>query len=407
VSRHQEGYVFRKGRNWYGRWWDDVMVDGEVVRKQRCEKLAEVSDRYRSKSDVRPLLADKLRPINEGKTKPEGTLSVANFVETYYLPFVEQNYKPSTLAGYKNLWEAYLSARLSKIVLRDFRTVDAANLLADVHRAHNLGRTMLKHIKSFLSGVFTYAKNQGVIDGAHPIRDAMIPKNAAISKETYAATPDEVLAIMEVLDKAGEKKARAAVALMFFAGLRPGEARGICWEDCDGKRLIVRQSIWHTYTTSPKTSGSAKPVPLIEPLGSILGELREKDGNPSFGPILRGPSGKPIDLHNLANRIVIPALKRCLVCQKSESDHGQADHEFRLDESLPKWHGWYALRRGVATAVADLSNSLAAKGLLRHSSVSTTERHYIKDVPESTLNAMKLLETLCNPSATEDEAKPI
>ena len=407
MSRHQEGYVFRKGRNWYGRWWDDVMVDGEVVRKQRCEKLAEVSDRYRSKSDVRPLLADKLRPINEGKTKPEGTLSVANFVETYYLPFVEQNYKPSTLAGYKNLWEAYLSARLSKIVLRDFRTVDAANLLADVHRAHNLGRTMLKHIKSFLSGVFTYAKNQGVIDGAHPIRDAMIPKNAAISKETYAATPDEVLAIMEVLDKAGEKKARAAVALMFFAGLRPGEARGICWEDCDGKRLIVRQSIWHTYTTSPKTSGSAKPVPLIEPLGSILGELREKDGNPSFGPILRGPSGKPIDLHNLANRIVIPALKRCLVCQKSESDHGQADHEFRLDESLPKWHGWYALRRGVATAVADLSNSLAAKGLLRHSSVSTTERHYIKDVPESTLNAMKLLETLCSPSATEDEAKPI
>ena len=407
MSRHQEGYVFRKGRNWYGRWWDDVMVDGEVVRKQRCEKLAEVSDRYRSKSDVRPLLADKLRPINEGKTKPEGTLSVANFVETYYLPFVEQNYKPSTLAGYKNLWEAYLSARLSKIVLRDFRTVDAANLLAEIHRAHNLGRTMLKHIKSFLSGVFTYAKNQGVIDGAHPIRDAMIPKNAAISKETYAATPDEVLAIMEVLDKAGEKKARAAVALMFFAGLRPGEARGICWEDCDGKRLIVRQSIWHTYTTSPKTSGSAKPVPLIEPLGSILGELREKDGNPSFGPILRGPSGKPLDLHNLANRVVIPALKRCLVCQKSESDHGQADHEFRLDESLPKWHGWYALRRGVATAVADLSNSLAAKGLLRHSSVSTTERHYIKDVPESTLNAMKLLETLCNPSATEDEAKPI
>ena len=407
MSRHQQGYIFRKGRNWYGRWWDDVMVDGEVLRKQRCEKLTEVSDRYRSKADVRPLLADKLRPINEGKTKPEGTLSVAMFIENYYLPFVEENYKPSTLAGYRNLWEAYLSTRLSKIVLRDFRTVDAANLLAELHRAHGLGRTMLKHIKSFLSGVFTYAKNQGVIDGAHPIRDAMIPKKAAVSQETHAATPDEVLAIMDVLDKAGEKKARVAVALMFFAGLRPGEARGICWEDCDGKRLIVRQSVWHTYTTSPKTANSAKPVPLIEPLGSILGELREKDGNPSFGPILRGPSGKPIDLHNLANRVVIPTLKRCAVCQVSESEHAKADHDYRLDESLPKWHGWYAVRRGVATAVADLSNSLAAKGLFRHSSVSTTERHYIKDVPESTLQAMKLLETLCNPRATTGEGKPI
>ena len=45
-------------------------------------------------------------------------------------------------------------------------------------------------------------------------------------------------------------------------------------------------------------------------------------------------------------------------------------------------------------------DSLAAKGLLRHSSVITTQRHYIKDVPENTLEAMKLLEDLCNPRAT-------
>jgi hypothetical protein len=43
----------------------------------------------------------------------------------------------------------------------------------------------------------------------------------------------------------------------------------------------------------------------------------------------------------------------------------------------------------------------------RTTSVSTTERHHIKDVPESTLNAMKLLETLCNPCATRGEEKPI
>lgn len=407
MHRHQEGYIWRKGGNWYGRWWEDVIEDAKLVRKQRARKLAEYCDRYRTERDVRPLLDDILRPLNEGKTRPEGTLSVAKFVESHYLPFVEENYKPSTLAGYKNLWGAYLSARLSKFVLRDFRTVDAATLFAEIHRSHNLGRTMLKHIKSFLSGVFTYAKNQGVIDGAHPIRDAMIPKKAATPNETHAATPDEVMAIMDTLHKGGEDKARVAVALMFFAGLRPGEARGVCWEDYDGKRLIIRQSVWHTYTTSPKTAGSAKPVPVIEPLGSILADLRKAEGNPSSGPILRGPSGKPLDLHNLANRIVIPALKRCAVCRVSESDHGKADHDFRLDKSLPKWHGWYALRRGVGTVVADLSNSLAAKGLLRHSSVSTTERHYIKDVPESTLSAMKLLETLCNPRATASEGKPI
>ena len=97
------------------------------------------------------------------------------------------------------------------------------------------------------------------------------------------------------------------------------------------------------------------------------------------------------------------------VCKKQESKHGEADHEFQLDQTLPKWHGWYALRRGVATAVADLSGSLAAKCLLRHSNVSTTERHYIhyiKDVPESTLQAMKLLEGLCNECANQVYGKP-
>ncbi len=137
----------------------------------------------------------------------------------------------------------YLAPRLAGIALRDFRTVDAAVLLAEVHRAHGVGRTTLKHVKSVLSGVFTYAKNQGVLDGVHPIRDAMIPKKAHAPAETHAATPDEVHAIMDALEKAGEKKARAAVASMFFAGLRPGEARGACWKDFDGKKPTVRQSV--------------------------------------------------------------------------------------------------------------------------------------------------------------------
>lgn len=407
MSRQQIGYIWKVGRSWHGRWREDVLEDGCVVRKQRSAKLAEVCDRYRSEKDVRPLLADKLRPINEGRTRPESTLAVAAYVEEFYLPFVEENLKPSTVAGYKHIWEHYLAPRLGRTVLRDFRTVDAAALLADLHRAHKVSRTTLKHFKSFLSGVFTYAKNQGVFDGVNPIHEAMIPKKALAPGETHAATLDEVLAIMDALEKVGQQKASAAVALMFFAGLRPGEARGACWEDFDGKQLMVRQSVWHTYTTTPKTDGSAKPVPVIAPLVSVLRALRESDGNPTSGPILRGPSGKPLDLHNLANRVVIPSLRRCGVCQKLRAQHMAATHEFQQDGLLPRWHGWYSLRRGIATAIAALSsNSLAAKGLLRHSSVSTTERHYIKDVPEDTLRAMKRLEALCVVPSNLAKPKP-
>ena len=101
--------------------------------------------------------------------------------------------------------------------------MDAATLLADVHRENNLGRTTLKHIKSFLSGVFTYAKNQGVVNGVNPVQDAMIPKKASPPCETHAATFEEVLAIMDVLEKAGEQEACAAVALHNAFLTSPGE----------------------------------------------------------------------------------------------------------------------------------------------------------------------------------------
>ena len=145
-------------------------------------------------------------------------------------------------------------------------------------------------------------------------------------------------------------------------------------------------------------------VPI--PLGGILAALREVEGSPTSGPILRGPGEKPLDLDKLGQRVVRPTLKRCAVCKQLESKHKGAEHDFQLDTSLPVWRGWYSLRRGVGTAVASLAKDpIAAKGLLRHSSVSTTERHYIKDVPENTLQAMKRLESLCCEHVTAQESE--
>ena len=105
-------------------------------------------------------------------------------------------------------------------------------------------------------------------------------------------------------------------------------------------------------------------MPVIESLAAILAELREAEGNPTAGPILRGPSKKPLNLDNLSKRVLAPLLKAKEI----------------------QWHGWYSLCRGVATTIAGISKDpLASKDLLRHTSLATTERHYIKDVPENTL----------------------
>jgi integrase len=179
--------------------------------------------------------------------------------------------------------------------------------------------------------------------------------------------------------------ARTAIGLMFFCGLRPGEARGMRWVDYFAEKglLKVRVSIWRKHETMPKTEESCGVVPVAATLAKILAEV---DRTSEF--ILSGPTGCPIDLHNLAARVVVPALNRCATCKEAESDHGKADHKFQRDTSLPVWRGWYACRRGLATAVSDLDTALAAKSLLRHANIATTQAFYIKDVDSAAVRAV-------------------
>lgn len=306
---------------------------------------------------MRPLLDAILQPLNEGRTNPHGTMTVAQYYAKFFLPHIKAECKPATAVAYDSIWKPYLSRQLQSAVLRDFRCVDATELLAEIHAKHNVGRATLYNCKRLLSSIFSYAKQTGVIDGHNPIVDAGIPRKAPKSKPTHATSADEVVAMLEALDGIG----RTAIALIYFCGLRPGEARGARWEDYDGKRLRIRQSVWRTHIDEPKTEESASCVPVCEPLRSILNAQQQ-----SSGFILAGPSGKPLNVANLARRIVVPTLRK---------------------QNIP-WYGWYALRRGIATLTTAVESPLAAKGLLRHTNVGTTQQFYIKDVPAETERAM-------------------
>src|SRR5260370_7796577 len=153
-----------------------------------------------------------LGPSNRLKVRPESTLSVVEFAEGNWLPWARENCKPSTVAGYETLWNAYLAPYLKEISLRDFRTVDAANLFAQIHRNHKIGRTTLQHCKSRLSGIFTLARNQGALDAPNPIQGATVPKKAAAPAQTHPATPEELMPILDKLLNPRAPKARPPLA---------------------------------------------------------------------------------------------------------------------------------------------------------------------------------------------------
>jgi integrase len=64
-----------------------------------------------------------------------------------------------------------------------------------------------------------------------------------------------------------------------------------------------------------------------------------------------------------------------------------------LKGSGVEWHGWHALRRGLATNLHHLGvDARTIQAILRHSNVSTTLAYYVKVSSADSVAAMERLE---------------
>ncbi len=369
-TRHQKGYLYKKGNLWMIRYYDQrELPDGTFERVQKAHKLVEACGDYRSKAAARVLADEFLSPLNNGKTTPHSIMSLRRFVEGHDLPFIELHKRISTYHGYRNLWKRYLEP-LGDIALRDFKTPHGERILSDIAKSHDLTSTTLRHVKAFLSGIFRYAKRQGVLNSENPMRDVVLPR-AKAAEDTYAYSLEEITQMLHVLPE----PAATIVAAASFTGARKGELRGFRWEDFDGEQIRISQSYWRNHVQEPKTRKSKAPVPVISQLAERLELHRELSGNPEVGLMFPSPLGTPINVDALAMDVIRPALEKA----------GLA------------WHGWHAFRRGLATNLHHLGvPDETIQRILRHSTVAVTQNCYIKTAHADAVAAMRSLENAPN-----------
>ena len=309
-------------------------------------------------------------------------------MERVYLPWVEMYKRPSTVKGYRDIWEDHFKPLCGQVWLKEARTYHVQGWLNQIAAA-KLSRNTLKHIKSTISGIFTLAKQQDYFQGENPAHDTAIDPRASESQETYAYTLEELQTIISLLPE----PAATAFAVAGFMGLRHGEIQGLLWENYRDGEIYVSRSIWNGRVNDPKTRKGRAPVPVIRQLADRLGMHRLRCGNPQSGPIFANGLGRPLALGSLVNRAILPALNRCERCGKAESDHEKADHQYRRNERIPEWHGWHAARRGLGSNLYRLGvHELVIQRILRHANVSTTASYYIKSAADDVRNAMTKLE---------------
>jgi len=337
--------------------------DGSTNLNRASKHLGRSED-FRNISDVEHCRALFMQTVNRDRLSANSRISLTSFVEGAYLPWTKEERRASTSKGHHEIWTNHIREHVGDLRLREFRTVDASRMLRAIATKRALTKTTLQHIKSVLSTIFTYAKNEGAFDGANPVDGVLIPRHAKEPGETHAYDLYQVLQILERLPLL-EKSLVATAAL---AGLRQGELRGLEWTDYTGTELVIKRSIWMSAVNLPKTRASRDSVPVIPPLAEILDEYRRSMGSPEAGVVFHSGDGLPICVDKVGRRVIRRALETM---------------------GLP-WHGWHAFRRGLASNLYEIgAQDKVVQRILRHSKPHVTRERYIKVFDRTVLDAVE------------------
>jgi integrase len=334
-------------------------------RRKVSVKLADKSATIKTWADVEHLIEKQLAIVNGEEI---AVRSLSDFVEQKYLPYVDETKAAVTAYGYRKLWTKWKS-RVGQAALDNLQTKDVTRVLTEFALA-GVGPRTLSHAKWFLSGVYVFAIAQGFSRHNPAVDATWHAKVSRRKKQQVQYSLEQVLAMLSILEPI-DIRAAAAVALAYFAALRPCEIRGLRWEDFDGRELSIKRSLWRQQVGETKTEDSAATVFVIDPLRSLLERLGDKYGREGY--ILQSYKHTPLDLNSLNTRTIAPTLRAANI----------------------SWAGYYPGRRGISSLVTDTSkNALNSTGLLRHSNPSTTLKHYTRAQKESIKAALEQVEAM-------------
>lgn len=204
--------------------------------------------------------------------------------ETYKKPFI----KPATRSSYRTVFNNYILPHFGD---RKIRAIKASNLQQFFHTFADMSPTYSVLAKSALDGIFLCACADRILDNNPMSFVKRTPSNVQ-PKAKRPLTADERKRIAAVCTSDDNA---LLIALLFYLGLRCGEAVGLRWGDIDWQRGTVHiertiDQFSGNVPATPKTKSSVRDVPIPQALMSMLTRLR---GMPDVY-LLRWDGNKPI-----------------------------------------------------------------------------------------------------------------
>ncbi|MCH7844508.1 MAG: ATP-binding cassette domain-containing protein [Acidobacteria bacterium] len=186
-----------------------------------------------AKREARKLLESRLRPINDGRHRPQSTSMFAAFVAEHFEPAVLPTLKLSTQQVYRVLLRKHLLPRFGNQRLCDIRREEVQRFALEKLQQGQSWESANK-LRNLLSKVLGTAVSWGYL-AENPVRGVKMPERTLKRPHTFLSV-DEVRRLLSVLDQ----PERTIVLLATLTGLSIGEMLALRW----GWSAVPQPRMW-------------------------------------------------------------------------------------------------------------------------------------------------------------------
>ena len=372
--RYQAGCLRVRGRRrkvWIGRWREDeIGPDGMLRRRHRSIVLGRESEL--TKREAKKLLEARLRPLNQGHSRPSSTMTFREFVRQKWAP-VALNRENNSTQGYSSKLRCHLLPVFGGQPLNEIDRWQIEHFLVEKAK-HGYSGAYLHGIRSTLSKILQAAVDWGYLL-ENPARGCPVKSRTPVYERVYLSPAQLCRLAASLLEPC-----RSVVLVAVLTGMRIGEILALRWERIDflGGTITVAETYSEGRFGPPKTHNSERKIPLSTAVQDAL--LAQRGRSAGTGPndlVFTTSRGTPLNSKNMLRRVLRPT------CEKL---------------GLPP-ATWHSFRHTHATLLSEVGTApRVAQAILGHSDVGTTLNVYTHAVPESQRAAVEKVSALLFPN---------
>lgn len=388
--RFQNPVPIKRGGLWTIRIWQDVIVDGAPVRKQKRITSSETM----SVRDAQKWAQEQVAPSNQGLVAVGSGVKFGDFVRQNYLTGELPGFASTTQASYRAMLNKYLLPTFETMMLRELTRFTLQSYFAGLADRGAGYRTVLK-VRDALASVLNYAHKGGILV-INPLIGMRRPRDNRPVETKTTITREQFHQLLMLI----QEPYATAVHTAALTGLRVSEVLALKWKRLDiaGSKITVAERYTRGDWDKPKSRYSQATIPVPRAVIDRLLRLKivtlriraglatrqypaVRDAGPD-GLIFQAPqTGGPLDDQNVLKRHLQPAAAKIGIAGL----------------------GWHTLRRSFATwLIEGGANPKAVQSLLRHSRVETTLNLYSQVTSEGQRQALEGLEAYAPPAVELD-----